>query len=73
MIDSHDQIAVFLGLDVGKGEQHAVALDRTDKRLLDRAMPNDEAPTAADSAPTRRARPSAAGSRPARHDRLDKD
>lgn len=43
MIKGHDEIAVFLGLDVGKGEHHAVGLDRTGKRLLDRALPNDEA------------------------------
>lgn len=43
MIDGHDEIAVFLGLDVGKGEHHAVGLDRPGKRLLDRALPNDEA------------------------------
>lgn len=43
MIDEHEKIAVFLGLDVGKGEHHAVGLDRPGKRLLDRALPNDEA------------------------------
>jgi transposase len=35
-------VAVFIGVDVGKGEHHAVALDRSGKRLLDKALPNDE-------------------------------
>ena len=35
--------AVFCGVDVGKGEHHACALDRSGKRLHDRALPNDEA------------------------------
>lgn len=35
--------AVFCGVDVGKGEHHAVGLDPTGKRLHDRALPNDEA------------------------------
>src|SRR3954470_299681 len=34
--------AVFAGLDVGKGEHHACALDPDGKRLHDRALPNDE-------------------------------
>ncbi len=42
-IDRHDEIEVFIGLDVGKGEHHAVALDRAGKRIFDRALPNDEA------------------------------
>ncbi|GAA1316030.1 IS110 family transposase [Saccharothrix xinjiangensis] len=33
---------VFLGLDVGKGEHHAVALDATGKRLHDAPLPNSE-------------------------------
>jgi hypothetical protein len=33
---------VFLGLDVGKGEHHAVALNTVGKRLHDAALPNDE-------------------------------
>lgn len=41
-IDNYDQVDVFVGLDVGKGEHHAVALDRTGKKLYDRALPNDE-------------------------------
>ena len=43
MINGHDEIAVFLGLDVGKSGDHAVAQDRSGKKLLDRALPNDEA------------------------------
>ena len=41
-IEQHDQIKVFIGVDVGKGAHHAVALDRAGKRLLDSALPNDE-------------------------------
>ena len=41
-IDRYDDVDVFIGLDVGKGEHHAVALDRTGKRLFDKALPNDE-------------------------------
>lgn len=36
------EIAVYLGLDVGKGEHHATALTPNGKRLLDRALPNSE-------------------------------
>ena len=36
------EVAVFIGVDVGKDTHHAVALDRTGKRLYDRALPNDE-------------------------------
>lgn len=35
--------AVFCGIDVGKGEHHAVGLDPDGKRLFDKALPNDEA------------------------------
>ncbi|WP_432279225.1 IS110 family transposase [Nocardia brasiliensis] len=34
--------AVFCGIDVGKGEHHAVGLDTTGQRLFDKALPNDE-------------------------------
>ena len=34
--------AVFVGLDVGKGEHHACALDPAGKRLYDKPLPNDE-------------------------------
>lgn len=43
MISGHDQVDVFVGLDVGKSDHHAVALDRGGKVLFDRALPNDEA------------------------------
>jgi hypothetical protein len=33
---------VFLGLDVGKGNHHAVGLDPTGKRLHDAPLPNSE-------------------------------
>jgi transposase len=35
--------AVFVGLDVGKGEHHACALDVDGARLHDKTLPNDEA------------------------------
>jgi transposase len=38
-----EPFSVFCGLDVGKGEHHATALDPTGRRLHDRALPNDEA------------------------------
>ena len=34
--------AVFLGLDVGKGEHHATALDPEGHRVHDRPLPQDE-------------------------------
>lgn len=37
-----EDIAVFCGLDVGKGEHHATALSPVGKRLFDKALPNDE-------------------------------
>ena len=43
MIENYDSVDVFIGVDVGKSEHHAVALDRTGKRLYDKALPNDEA------------------------------
>lgn len=42
MVSSIDRYDVFVGLDVGKGAHHAVALDRAGKRLFDKALPNDE-------------------------------
>jgi transposase len=38
---THDY-AVYLGLDVGKGEHHAVGMDPTGKRLHDAPLPNTE-------------------------------
>lgn len=43
MIGNRESIDVFIGLDVGKGEHHAVAVDRTGMKLFDKALPNDEA------------------------------
>lgn len=42
-IERYEQVDVFIGVDVGKGEHHAVALDRTGAVLYDKALPNDEA------------------------------
>lgn len=42
-IEKYEAVDVFVGVDVGKGEHHAVALDRAGKRLFDKALPNDEA------------------------------
>lgn len=41
MIDTGD-VDVFLGLDVGKGEDHGTALSRTGKRVFDKRLPNSE-------------------------------
>ncbi|GAB3249168.1 IS110-like element ISSfl4 family transposase [Arthrobacter pigmenti] len=43
MIDDHQHIDVFIGVDVGKTNHHAVALNRDGKKLLDKALPQDEA------------------------------
>jgi transposase len=43
VIRDHETVDIFVGLDVGKGEHHAVAVDRAGKKLLDKALPNDEA------------------------------
>ncbi|MEV7768196.1 IS110 family transposase [Microbacterium sp. NPDC086615] len=42
-IAGYDTVAVFVGLDVGKSEHHAVALDRAGKKLYDKTLPQDEA------------------------------
>lgn len=42
-LNQHKAIQVFVGVDVGKGAHHAVALHRAGKRSLDSALPNDEA------------------------------
>ncbi|GAA3273487.1 hypothetical protein GCM10020218_018260 [Dactylosporangium vinaceum] len=39
----HGEYSVFLGLDVGKGEHHAVGLALDGKRLHDAPLPNTEA------------------------------
>jgi hypothetical protein len=41
-IEQHDNVQVFVGVDVGKGAHHAVAMDRKGRRLFDGALPNDE-------------------------------
>lgn len=41
-IEHYGTVDVFIGVDVGKGEHHAVALDRAGRRLFDKALPNDE-------------------------------
>lgn len=43
LIKNHESIDIFIGVDVGKSNHHAVAIDRTGKKLLDRALPQDEA------------------------------
>ncbi|MGA7207007.1 MAG: IS110 family transposase [Specibacter sp.] len=43
MIQNHDSIDVFIGVDVGKTNHHAVALNKAGKKLLDKALPQDEA------------------------------
>ncbi len=37
-----ETIDVFVGVDIGKGERHAVALDQAGKRFLDRALPTGQ-------------------------------
>ena len=41
-IENYEQVDIFIGVDVGKGEHHAVALDRAGKQLYDKVLPNDE-------------------------------
>ncbi|MBP2414848.1 transposase [Arthrobacter stackebrandtii] len=43
MINNHDEVDIFIGIDVGKSNHHAVAIDRAGKKILDRALPQDEA------------------------------
>ena len=42
MIENYDSVDVFVGVDVGKGEHHAVALNKMGKVVFDKALPNDE-------------------------------
>ncbi|MDR6685728.1 hypothetical protein J2Y41_001283 [Arthrobacter sp. 1088] len=37
-----EEFAVFCGLDVGKSEHHATALDRSGERIFDKPLPQDE-------------------------------
>lgn len=38
MIKDYESIDVFIGVDVGKSDHHAVALDRAGKKLWDKVM-----------------------------------
>lgn len=42
-IERYDDVAVFIGLDVGKSEHHAVALTRDGMKIYDKPLPNTEA------------------------------
>ncbi len=42
MMENYESADVFVGVDVGKGEHHAVAYDRAGKVLFDKSLPNDE-------------------------------
>ena len=37
------EVDVFVGVDVGKADHHAVAVDRSGRVILDRPVPQDEA------------------------------
>ena len=41
-IEHYDDVTVFIGLDVGKSEHHAVAVARDGKKLYDKPLPNTE-------------------------------
>ena len=43
MIKDHVLVYIFIGVDVGKSNHRAVVIDRNGKKLLDRALPQDEA------------------------------
>lgn len=38
----YESVQVFIGFDVGKDTHHAVVVNRSGKRLFDKALPNDE-------------------------------
>lgn len=38
----YESVQVFIGVDVGKDTHHAVTVNRSGKRLFDKALPNDE-------------------------------
>jgi transposase len=42
VIEKYESVDIFIGVDVGKSDHHAVALDRAGKTLLDKPLPNDE-------------------------------
>ena len=37
----YESVQVFIGVDVGKDTHHAVAINRSGKRLFDKALPTD--------------------------------
>ena len=41
LIKEHETIDVFIGVDVGKSNHHAVALSRAGKKVWDKALPQD--------------------------------
>src|SRR5690625_4022534 len=43
MISEHHSVDVFISIDVGKSDHHAVGIDRAGKTLLDKPLPQDEA------------------------------
>lgn len=43
MIQKHESIDVFIGVDVGKTNHHAVAINRAGKKRFDKDLPQDEA------------------------------
>lgn len=42
MVENCDSVDVFVGVDVGTGEHHAVALNKMGMVVFDKALPNDE-------------------------------
>lgn len=44
MTESNDykSVQVFIGVDVDKDTHHAIVINRSGKRLFDKALPNDE-------------------------------
>jgi len=58
VIDIRD-VAVFLGLDVGKGEHHATGLMADGRSVVDKPLPNSEP-----RCPTRPPGPTTSGRRP---------
>ena len=43
VIKEHHFVDVFISVDVGKSNHHAVAIDRNGRKPLDKALPQDEA------------------------------
>jgi hypothetical protein len=41
-VTGETDIGVYLGLDVGKGEHHAAAVNRAGKKVFDKPLPNSE-------------------------------